>query len=644
MRFASTILLIATFILPSYGWKAAIAQQPAETVTGGDAPGLDAANKAETNPSLAEVDQWIAAGQFVKAADRLRFLDDQAGSIDLTHRLAQVARGLQQAEEQDLAVDFYLRSVASAGSDRAASMDPRARALVHLAAASALVQADKKAEAVDCLLPLLSERFDTAPPQVAMAVRLCLHVGSDSLRQGKLALAERAYRIAVDHADASQREKALLGAAWTEATAGEHPESAAKKLLHFVQEFPDNTDGHRALRLAATCLRQAGKTDESTKTLGRLLTQFPQSQSADEIVRTYLYFPINDIPGPVLQWVLSQGSEPKLQALDAAMCGLGIRVAANASDADALDAFAQQLARTDQTGQPAADVLQQLVHGNRMAEAQRTAAGWIASEDADEVSLAVREASCRWAGRHELWSMLALASESVDPQTDSQSRSANIERLFAEALMQTGQAAAAHPWWKQVVDVRGADDFATLLRCAETATSHADPEEATRRIAAARESIGDDARRRSLVEMLTAELQIRRLKFDEARSTLEGMIRDPESIRQLRGRAQWLIGETHYLQQKYPEAINAYRKVEGIDPDGPWVPVALVQAGKSFEQLGRTREASVCYSTLISRFADNPHAQAARTRMAALTPQANTPADSNRTNDHPSQNSIKLRR
>jgi TolA-binding protein len=101
---------------------------------------------------------------------------------------------------------------------------------------------------------------------------------------------------------------------------------------------------------------------------------------------------------------------------------------------------------------------------------------------------------------------------------------------------------------------------------------------------------------------------------------LEGIIRDPESIGQLRGRAQWLIGETYFLQERFAEAIDAYRRVEGIDPDGAWVAAALVQAGKSFEQLGRTQEASVCYWTLIRRFADSPHSQAARTRMASLSP------------------------
>jgi TolA-binding protein len=119
---------------------------------------------------------------------------------------------------------------------------------------------------------------------------------------------------------------------------------------------------------------------------------------------------------------------------------------------------------------------------------------------------------------------------------------------------------------------------------------------------------------------LDAELAIRRLQFDQARSLLENVVRAGETEAGLRGRAQWMIGETYYLQQDFADAIDAYRRVEGIDPQGVWVSAALIQAGKSFEQLGRTREAAVCYGHLIGRFADTAHATLARRRLAAIAP------------------------
>ena len=96
------------------------------------------------------------------------------------------------------------------------------------------------------------------------------------------------------------------------------------------------------------------------------------------------------------------------------------------------------------------------------------------------------------------------------------------------------------------------------------------------------------------------------------------MVRSSDSPPVLRARAQWEIGESFFMQRKFQEAIESYRKVEGLCTDGPHIAASLVQAGKSFEQLGLTRQAGDCYSALLVRFADSPHADEARRRMAAL--------------------------
>jgi tetratricopeptide (TPR) repeat protein len=269
--------------------------------------------------------------------------------------------------------------------------------------------------------------------------------------------------------------------------------------------------------------------------------------------------------------------------------------------------------------------LQQLAKEQRDDFAQRLATQLIAPQSNPDVSAASREAACRWAGRQQLWSMLALASEGSEPATEDPTRTIAIERLFAESLMQTGRLQDSRKWWVHLVDHHNADDFPTLLRCAETATSLAEVQEAHDRIEAVRAACGEDAARNALVDMLSADLAIRRLRFDQARSILEGVIQSAQSVATLRGRAQWMIGETYFLQHKFAEAIEAYRRVEGVQPGGPWAVAALIQAGKSFEQLGRTREAAVCYSSLVSRFADSQHAAVARRRLAAIAPTSSSP-------------------
>jgi tetratricopeptide (TPR) repeat protein len=329
----------------------------------------------------------------------------------------------------------------------------------------------------------------------------------------------------------------------------------------------------------------------------------------------------SDIAPSVGQWLESESALKKIDALDANTIRWALELAAGRDDPDAWTAFSRQMAAMDVTGQATADVLQSLIEQGLAADAERLSAMFVQPAEELEITPAAREASCRWAGRTERWSMLALASESESPDTESPTRTVSVERLFAEALMQTGRASEARSWWNHLVDNRGAADFATLLRCAETETSvGSDVNLAAQRIDAARAAAADNEFRLTLVNLLDAELAIRRLQLADARSLLESVVRSGETDAGLRARAQWLIGETHFLQQNFAQAIEAYRRVEGIDASGVWVAASLIQAGKAFEQLGRTRDAAVCYWGLINRFGNSSHVAMARRRLAAIAP------------------------
>ena len=91
-----------------------------------------------------------------------------------------------------------------------------------------------------------------------------------------------------------------------------------------------------------------------------------------------------------------------------------------------------------------------------------------------------------------------------------------------------------------------------------------------------------------------------------------------------------MIGETYYMQRKFLQAIEEYRKVDLLVSDGIWIAASMVQAGKSFEQLGRTQEAKVCYSILVRQFADSDHAPLAERRLAALNSDSSTPNKTSR--------------
>jgi predicted negative regulator of RcsB-dependent stress response len=314
-----------------------------------------------------------------------------------------------------------------------------------------------------------------------------------------------------------------------------------------------------------------------------------------------------------------------LESFDASTCCLGIRIASNQNESEAGMNLIRRLAMIDVTGQATSDLLSSLpaVDSQRVATAILTSPEPNADRHPSPNAL---EATARWAARTERWSLLASAAEEHQPSMAELTKSATVESIFAESLMQVGRIEASKVWWDHLVDVRSVEDFATLIRCAETETSVGhDTDLAQRRIDAARRAAGDDEFQTALANMLAAELLIRRTKFDDARSTLDSIVRTTDGDASIRSRAQWLIGETHYLQHHFSAAIDAYRRVEEIAGEaercGQWVSASLVQAGKSFEQLGRTREAALCYRNLLDRFPDSAHARLARQRVAVLAPE-----------------------
>lgn len=586
------------------------------------------------DPSIANLDALVAQKQLDQAIEMARRLDGQSANTgDLTLPLARLARELEKVGKVESAVEFYQRSVVAAERDAAKNLPTETRMLVRVAAASVLARSKKLPEAITALKPVLAIENGVSEKHRARAVSICLQIGASALSTGAPSTAAEAYSLAMGNANESQRATAMLGDAWATAIQNDRPMEAAKKLATFIDQYPDHGDTSRAVRACAECLKQADRTEDANAMLADLLKRWPDSDAAMEVVRSHQDLAIDLVPPAVRQWLISKANANQVQNFDAKIAMFGMLVATQMNELAAWSALAKHLAAIDESGQSTADVLNSLSQQGQDAEAERLASNLIAGADGYVISPSAREAACRWAGRTMRWSMLAMASTEANPTQPTPNRTVAVDRLFAEALMQTGQVADAKRWWDTLVDSRDVKDFATLLRCAEAETSAGeDSTLAQKRIDAAREAAEEDRFKVALVNLLDAELSIRRTNFDQARSLLESVVRSSETDTSLRGRAQWLIGETHYLQQKYSEAIEAYRLVEGIDGKGMWVSASLLQAGKAFEQLGRTREATVCYGNLLSRFGETSHAKLARQRMAAID---------TKTNDSPSTQTIR---
>lgn len=112
-------------------------------------------------------------------------------------------------------------------------------------------------------------------------------------------------------------------------------------------------------------------------------------------------------------------------------------------------------------------------------------------------------------------------------------------------------------------------------------------------------------------------------EFDKARAAFDRVIIDPSAFRtETAAKSQFLIAETYFLQEKWPDAFKAYMKVYSSYAFPDWQSAALLQAGKCDEQQTQWKEAADTYALLLKSFPESVHAAEARKRQEAARQRA----------------------
>jgi len=118
------------------------------------------------------------------------------------------------------------------------------------------------------------------------------------------------------------------------------------------------------------------------------------------------------------------------------------------------------------------------------------------------------------------------------------------------------------------------------------------------------------------VDYLIGRYHASRAEFQEAREAYRRVIRSKSGhLTETAAVAQWMIGETYFMQKQYDEAIKAYHRVEGLYDFPRWTAAALLQAGKCHEMVGRWSEAVKLYAKVVQDFAKTPFSDKAARRL-----------------------------
>ncbi len=114
---------------------------------------------------------------------------------------------------------------------------------------------------------------------------------------------------------------------------------------------------------------------------------------------------------------------------------------------------------------------------------------------------------------------------------------------------------------------------------------------------------------------LEGRCHLGRAEFDKARDAWQRVLQSSGSRRtETAAMAQWMIGESYFLQRRYDEAIRAYLRVEALYPYPQWQAAALLQAGKCYETQGRWKAAMRLYRQVLDQYPETSHRDEAERR------------------------------
>jgi tetratricopeptide (TPR) repeat protein len=108
----------------------------------------------------------------------------------------------------------------------------------------------------------------------------------------------------------------------------------------------------------------------------------------------------------------------------------------------------------------------------------------------------------------------------------------------------------------------------------------------------------------------------RQARFDEARAAFERVTGEKLAYRtETAAKAQFLLAETYFLQERWADAFLAYQRVYTSYSYPEWQAAALLQSAKCDEQQGQWPEAVRSYDQLLKEFPQSTHATEASERV-----------------------------
>ncbi|QDV38253.1 tetratricopeptide repeat protein [Tautonia plasticadhaerens] len=510
---------------------------------------------------------------------------------------------------------------------------PDGEAVDHALARIALARSElgEDDQALDAL-DRLAARFPESPVLGPTRLRLA-EAALDGEHWGR---AEGLFRAVAEAegVDPASRARALSGMGWALTGAGA-PEEAAEAFGTLVGESPEDPLAAEASYVRGTALRELGRPEEAIEALAWVVEHHPDSDQAPkaDLAKARLLAELGR-PGeaaPLLRALVDRGEDEEAvgEPVDRLLAELGWALI-DAGDPDGADLAFSRLLDESPNSPLAGDARLNLAESAFQAgeyDEVLDRLGPMVAEGAD-VAPRLRQAALYREGRTR-----------VERQEWDEAIGA-FDRLVAE--FPEGRYAREAAFWAAEVAFRRGDAEGAESRFSALVDATPEDREPESWLATARlrriqalVQLGRWADVLDRADAMKAEFpefpQIAELeyargralqgqappRFEDARAAYQAVI-DARKGGELAAMSQFMRGETYFHEKDYEEALREFLKVDVLPSydDAPkWQALALLEAGKVYEQLDRWADAADLYERLRARFPDEPASLEADRRL-----------------------------
>ncbi len=550
---------------------------------------LDAVRPTAAEPDLAagvlvaRSSAFMALRRYQQAIPALRdYLAENPSGNESVECRAKLVVALAEAGQLEAAVAEH-QALARDGSDHAL-YGPTTQLLAERAAAA------ERFDVAEMLLEQLGGANSPESERVASLLRL----GQLQWDRDQLAAAAETFAQLAEFAPAAVAANAAVrrGQALRRL---DRDGDAMESFGQAIQAAPTSNDAAQALFELAQINNELHRFDQARVLLDRLLNEHPNFTSRDAAL--YL-----------LAWTFTDLKRP-----------------------DRARQTFERLAQEHRDSPYRADAVYRLAtaaaDANHLARADGLADELLESDCGTDLQIHALYLKGQVAIRAQRWSdaVHSFSRLSEDYAASPLSRSATY--WIAEAHFRQGQFNLAEPLFDNLAaadEGPSRHEWAAMvpLRRAQIRAQHRDWQ-AAYELAESLRAHFPDFKQLYEVDYLLGRCLAAQARFADARQAYERVVHSPHGRRsETAAMAQWMIGESHFHQKNFDQAIRAYHRVESLYTYPQWQAAALLQAGKCYELTRKWKHAVQLYEQLLQEYPQNGFQAEASERLAIAQRQA----------------------